>query len=150
MVQAVSKQYIERAIHEARQCGEDVPVGAVVVLEETIIGTGRNMREAIGDPTAHAEMLAIQAAAKNLGKWRLDGTIIYTTLEPCAMCAEAIIQARIAKVVFGAYDPVSGACGSRFNLFVPPRIYPIPEVIGGIEEQQCKELLTEFFKSQRS
>lgn len=144
------EKWLEVAICEARKCVEDVPIGAVVVLGDRVVGYGRNMREASKDPTAHAEIVAIREAAQNLSTWRLEETILYSTLEPCAMCAEAIIQARVAKVVFGAYDPASGACGSRFNLFVPPRIYPIPEVVGGIEEESCKELLTDFFKSQRA
>src|SRR5262249_29580408 len=106
-------------------------------------------REATGDPTAHAEIQAIRQAAKKLGGWRLEHTTIYSTLEPCPMCAEAIIQSRIKRLVFGAYDTASGAAGSAFNLFCQGRIYPIPEIVGGLLEQECQNLLVEFFKASK-
>ncbi len=123
-----------------------MPVGAVIVKNGKVISSGCNQREASGDPTAHAEIVALRAAAATTGSWRLDGTTLYTTLEPCPMCAEAIIQSRVARVVFGAYEPLSGAAGSAFNLFLPGRSYPIPEVIGGIMENECKALIVEFFR----
>src|SRR6202042_953180 len=99
----------------------DVPVGCIIVMNDQIIARGHNQKEELGDPTAHAEILAVRRAAEALGNWRLNRTTIYSTLEPCPMCAEAIIQARVAKLVFGAYDPKSGAAGSMFNLFCQGR-----------------------------
>lgn len=139
--------WMRAALSEAEQAGIDVPVGAVVVRDGELLASGFNQREATGDPTAHAEIVALRGAALALGTWRLSGATIYTTLEPCPMCAEAIIQARLSRLVFGAYDSASGAAGSAFNLFVPGRIFPIPEVIGGIAEQQCQDLLLAFFRS---
>jgi len=138
-------QYMSRALQEAKQSGDDVPVGCVIVLNSEIIGQGHNERESAGDPTAHAEIVAIRQAAKAIGGWRLSGATLYTTLEPCPMCAEAIIQSRIARVVFGAYDNVSGALGSKFNLFCKGRIYPLPEVLAGVEEDACRKLLVDYF-----
>lgn len=133
------------ALQQAHKSGEDVPVGCVIVLDSQIIGQGHNERESAGDPTAHAEIVAIRQAAKAIGGWRLSGATLYTTLEPCPMCAEAIIQSRIASVVFGAYDNVSGALGSKFNLFCKGRIYPLPEVLAGVEEDACRQLLVDYF-----
>lgn len=143
------RTWMEMALNEARRSGADVPVGCVLVSGAKVIARAHNEREARQDPVAHAEILALQEAARELATWRLESAIVYVTLEPCPMCAEAIIQARIARVVFGAYDPYSGAAGSFINLFCGPRIYPIPEVVGGIMEDQCKTLLLEFFKSER-
>jgi len=140
---------MQLALEEAKKCGKDVPVGCVIVKDGVVIGIGRNERETTGDPTAHAEIQAIRQAAQKLGGWRLENTTIYSTLEPCPMCAEAIIQSRIQKLVFGAYDPQSGAAGSAFNLFCPGRIYPIPEIVGGLLEQECQNLLVEFFKASK-
>lgn len=139
--------YMEQALELARQSAEDVPVGAVVVHNGSVIATGSNERERNLDPAGHAEIVAMRKAAQILKNWRLTGCQIYVTLEPCAMCAEAIIQSRVSTIVFGAYDPRSGACGSAYNLFIAGRPYPMPEVIGGIMEAECKELLTEFFRS---
>ena len=133
------------ALEEAGKVTADVPVGCLIVLNHQVIGRGHNQREALGDPTAHAEIVAIKEAAAWLKTWRLSGTTLYTTLEPCAMCAEALIQARVSRLVFGAYDNYSGAAGSAFNLFVQRRIYPVPEVLGGILEEPCKKLLVEHF-----
>jgi tRNA(adenine34) deaminase len=137
------------AVDQARNSGKDVPVGCVVVLNGEVLGSGYNTREATGDPTGHAEIVAMRQAAGKLGTWRLNGCVLYATLEPCAMCAEAMIQSRVSKVCFGAYDPASGAAGSAFNLFIPGRIFPIPEVVGGIMEAECKELLVDFFRSRQ-
>jgi len=128
----------------------DVPVGCLIVRDGEIIGSGHNQREENQDPTAHAELIAIRAAAKHLSSWRLSDCTLIVTLEPCAMCAEAIIQSRIPTLVFGAYDQRAGACGSAFNLFVAGRSYPLPEIVGGIEEEECQRLLAEFFKSVRN
>lgn len=139
--------YMELALKQAQQSAEDVPVGAVIVQDGSIIAVGVNERERTLDPTGHAEIVALRKAAQNLNNWRLTGCQIYVTLEPCAMCAEALIQARVSTIVFGAYDPRSGACGSLFNLFIEGRPYPMPEVIGGIMEADCKKLLTDFFRN---
>lgn len=141
--------WFAQAISEARAAGEDVPVGAIIVKDGKIIGRGHNERERQCDPTAHAEIVALRKAAQKLGTWRLDGSVLYTTLEPCAMCAEAIIQSRVSRIVFGAYDPLSGACGSAFNLFIAGRLYPLPEILGGIRSDECKKMLVDFFQSRR-
>jgi len=139
--------YMEQALQLARQTEEDVPVGAVIVHNGLVIATGVNERERNLDPAGHAEIVAMRKAAQVLKNWRLTGCQLYVTLEPCAMCAEAIIQSRVSTIVFGAYDPRSGACGSAYNLFIAGRPYPMPEVLGGIMEAECKELLKEFFRS---
>ncbi len=139
--------YMELALKQARQSEKDVPVGAVIVLDGSVISVGVNNRERSLDPTGHAEIVALRKAAQNLNDWRLTGCQIYVTLEPCAMCAEALIQARVSTIVFGAYDPRSGACGSAFNLFVGGRPYPMPEIVGGIMEAECRQMLTDFFRS---
>ncbi|MFA6210686.1 MAG: nucleoside deaminase [Candidatus Obscuribacterales bacterium] len=129
---------------------KDIPVGAVIVEDGKLICSSQNRKELLNDATAHAEIVALREAAIVKGTWRLTGTTLYTTLEPCPMCAEAIIQSRVSKVVFGAYDPLSGALGSAFNLYTAKRIYPIPEVLGGILESECSELLKAFFAKGRS
>lgn len=137
------------AIAQAGFCTKDVPVGAVIVKNDLVIATGFNQREEKSDPLGHAELAAIARAAKELGAWRLSGCTIICTLEPCPMCAEAIIQARMERLIFGAYDPISGAAGSAFNLFANRRALPAPEVIAGILEEECSVLLQEFFSMQR-
>lgn len=134
----------------AAKKAKDIPVGAVIVHNGQLICASGNRKEILNDVTAHAEIVALREAAAISGTWRLSGTTIYTTLEPCPMCAEAILQARVAKVVFGAYDPLSGALGSAFNLYGQKRIYPVPEVVGGILESECSNLLKEFFAQNRS
>ncbi len=141
--------WLQKAIEEAGRSGTDIPVGAVIVLDSQVLASGCNRREATADPTGHAEIVALRQAAEKLGTWRLTGSALYTTLEPCPMCAEAIIQARVGRLIFGAYDSASGACGSAFNLFIPGRIFPIPEVLGGILEEKCQQLLVEFFRSKQ-
>jgi tRNA(adenine34) deaminase len=145
-----NEQFMNMALDEARNCGDDVPVGCVVVLDGNVIARGRNQREREQDPCGHAEIVALTAAAKHLGKWRLQGCTVYCTLEPCPMCAEAILQARVSKVVFGAYDQLYGAMGSAFNLYVPGRPFPLPEVVGGILEETCRLLVKDFFKRRRA
>lgn len=132
---------------EAYNCGE-IPVGAVVVKDGEIIGRGRNMREEKRDPTSHAEIEAIKNAAENIGSWRLDGCSLYATLEPCCMCAGAIINARIKEVVFGAYDTLAGCADSAENLF-SKKFSSKTEVFGGIAEQECTQLIKSFFKKLR-
>lgn len=139
------QEWMLLALEEARRVHSDVPVGCLIVLENVIVGRGHNQREENNDPTGHAEIIAIKEAAIRLGAWRLTGCTLISTLEPCPMCAEAAIQARIKRIVFGAYDIKSGAAGSAFNLFISGRIYPIPEVIGGIMEEECQSLLINHF-----
>ena len=126
---------------------EDVPVGALIVdSENNIISTGYNEREAHQDPTAHAEIVAIRRAAQKLGTWRLDGCKLVVTLEPCAMCAGAIAQSRINTLVFGAWDEKAGAVGSVWDVLRDPRAIHKMEVVGGVLEAECAELLTNFFR----
>ncbi len=143
------QDWMKLALEEARLTESDVPVGCLVLREGRTLAKAHNERERSLDPTAHAEILALRAAACELSSWRLSGCILVVTLEPCAMCAEAIIQSRISTLVFGAFDALSGACGSKFNLFVAGRSYPLPEIIGGIDERECELLLVEFFQSRR-
>ncbi|HEY9789569.1 MAG TPA: nucleoside deaminase [Candidatus Obscuribacterales bacterium] len=138
------------ALEEARGCGDDVPIGCIIVKDGQIIARGANQRERRQDPIGHAELIALRQAAEHLGKWRLDGCIIYCTLEPCPMCAEAILQSRVSEVVFGAYDQMYGAMGSAFNLYVKGRPFPLPEVRGGIMQQECRKLVQDFFKRRRA
>lgn len=144
--------YMRRAIELAQiaaSCGE-VPVGAVVVRDSdgAILGTGYNRRELDARPTAHAELIAIEAAAKERGSWRLHGCTLYVTLEPCPMCAGAIINARISRVVFGAYDEKAGSIASVQSMFSLPYNHK-PAVTGGLLEDDCRELLQDFFTALR-
>ncbi len=134
---------------QAEAMGE-VPVGALVVSGETVIGEGWNQSIVAHDPTAHAEIVALRAAAAELRNYRLPGTTLYVTLEPCAMCAGAIVQARIARVVFGARDPRAGAAGSVFNVLDHPLLNHRTDVQGGIEASACSDLLTAFFRARRT
>ena len=128
----------------------DVPIGAVVLGPDgAILGSGRNEREAYGDPTAHAEVVAIRAAAANLGSWRLAECILVVTLEPCAMCAGAIVLARVPRVVFGAWDEKAGAAGSVFDVLRERRLNHWVEVFPGVRENECAALLKDFFGGQR-
>ncbi|RMH83809.1 MAG: tRNA adenosine(34) deaminase TadA [Calditrichaeota bacterium] len=133
---------------KAYQAGE-VPIGAVVVFENRIIGRGHNSTERLQDPTAHAEVLAITAAAEYLGSRRLLDTTLYVTLEPCAMCAGAIVLARIPRLVYGASDPKAGACGTLFNIVQDKRLNHRVEVIAGIRESKCALILSDFFRKLR-
>ena len=129
---------------------KDVPVGAVILnANGDLISSGNNQRELLNDPTAHAEIVVIRNAAKALGKWRLDGCIIVVTLEPCAMCAGAIAQSRVSKVVFGAWDEKAGASGSVWDLLRDPRALHKVEVTSGVLEEECGAMLKEFFSKQR-
>jgi tRNA(adenine34) deaminase len=132
----------------AAQSGE-VPVGAVVVLDGQIIGVGQNAPIHTHDPSAHAEMVALRQAAKHLGNYRLDACELFVTLEPCAMCAGAMLHARLKRVVFGAFDPKTGAAGSVLNLFAQPQLNHQTSVEGGLMEQSCGALLQQFFRQQR-
>lgn len=129
---------------------EDVPVGAVVLdAEGRVIGEGRNLREVTGDPTAHAEVVAIRAAAAQLGSWRLADCTLVVTLEPCVMCAGAILQARIPRVVFGSWDAKAGAAGSLYDVLRDRRLPHRVEVVGGVAEDAASTLLREFFEDRR-
>ena len=128
---------------------DEVPVGAVVVCFDRIIGKGYNQRESLSDPTAHAEILAITAAANTLENWRLNECTIYVTKEPCTMCAGAIINSRIRRLVFGAYDDKKGACGSLYQICGDKRLESNTVVKGGAMESQCSSILKEFFSLQR-
>ena len=143
--------YMKLAIQEAQQAyaEDEVPVGAVIVHQERVIASAHNQREMLRDPTAHAEMLAITQAAEALGSWRLEQCTLYVTLEPCPMCAGAIVQARISSVVFGALDPKAGAALSLFNLLDDPRLNHRAELSSGILAEQCGGLLTQFFNEKR-
>jgi len=128
----------------------DVPVGAIVVNEAgEILGTGQNLREQSNDPTAHAEVIAIRQAAKKIGSWRLDDLTIVVTLEPCAMCAGAIAQSRIKRLVFGAWDEKAGAVGSVMDVIRDPRALTKIEVVTGIMEKECSQVLSDFFNTKR-
>jgi tRNA(adenine34) deaminase len=128
----------------------DVPVGAVVLdAAGNVIARGRNRREADGDPTAHAEIVAIRAAARAAGGWRLDGMTLVVTLEPCTMCAGAITAARLSRLVFGAPDPRAGAVGSLWDVVRDQRLVPVPEVIGGVLSDECLKMIRTFFAERR-
>ena len=139
------------ALDEARRAvrGGDVPVGAVVLSADgtTVLAAGHNEREATGDPTAHAEVLALRRAAARLGEWRLAGCTLVVTLEPCPMCAGALVQSRVDRVVYGARDDKAGAAGSVWDLVRDRRLNHRPEVIEGVLTDDCARLLTEFFRS---
>lgn len=143
--------WMDRAIDEARQASRDgdVPVGAVVVAGGEVVGSGRNRREADGDPTAHAEVLALRAAAAATGSWRLEGCRLYVTLEPCAMCAGAIVLARVPELVFGADDPKAGAVGSLYDICRDDRLNHRVAVTAGVSAQVCGDLLRTFFAERR-
>lgn len=140
------ERYMALALALAKEAGEqgDIPVGCVVVQDGTVIGTGRNCREARGDATAHAEVEAIRAACAALGSWRLEGCDLYVTLEPCPMCAGAMVNARIRRVWYGAQNPKAGCCGSVLALF-QERFNHRPQVYGGVLEAECAALLRRFF-----
>ncbi len=139
------------ALEQARlaEAHGDVPIGAAILRDGEPLALAGNERELRRDPTAHAEILAIRAAAEALGGWRLPGTTLYVTLEPCAMCAGAIVLARVPKVVFGAPDPKAGAAGSVLDVLAEPALNHRPEVAGGVMEAECAELLRGFFNARR-
>jgi tRNA(adenine34) deaminase len=143
--------FMRLALREAEHAleHEDVPIGAVAVHAGEVIGAGHNEREVRQDPTAHAELLALREAAREVGGWRVLETVLYVTLEPCAMCAGAIVLARIPRVVYGATDPKAGAAGSVLDVLGEPRLNHRPEVAGGLLAGECGALLSEFFASRR-
>jgi tRNA(adenine34) deaminase len=140
------------ALAQARAAPDtgDVPVGAVVLdAAGTVIARGRNRREADGDPTAHAEIVAIRAAARSVGEWRLDGLTLVVTLEPCTMCAGAITAARLSRLVYGAADPRAGAVGSLWDVVRDQRLAPVPEVVGDVLADECLNVIRRFFSERR-
>ncbi|HEX2296076.1 MAG TPA: tRNA adenosine(34) deaminase TadA [Actinomycetota bacterium] len=144
--------FMRLALDEARAAREhdDVPIGAVVVHEGEVLAAARNERELRGDPTAHAEVLALRAAAEALGTWRLGGATVYVTLEPCPMCAGALVLARVARLVYGPQDPRAGAAYSLYNVVQDPRLNHSMEVTAGVLEEECAEVLRGFFQGRRA
>ena len=149
--QALDAAQMRLALEEAEHAAqaEEVPVGAVVVRDGEVLGRGHNRTRLDADPTGHAEMVAIRAAAEALKSWRLEGCSIYVTLEPCAMCAGAIVLARLDRLVFGAADPKAGACGSLRNVVEDPRLNHRVTVRRGVLEGECAEVLKAFFRERR-
>ncbi len=146
-------RWMRLALDEAERTrpSGDVPVGAVVVGPDgSVAGRGHNVREAEGDPTGHAELQALRAAAAGLGQWRLTGCTLVVTLEPCTMCAGALVLARVDRLVYGAEDPKAGAAGSMWDLVRDRRLNHRPEVVGGVLAQDCGDLLRAFFRDQRT
>jgi tRNA(adenine34) deaminase len=143
--------FMRLALREAERAmaHEDVPIGAVLVSEGEVAAAGHNERELRQDPTAHAEIIALREAARLADSWRLLDAVLYVTLEPCAMCAGAIVLARVARVVYGASDPKAGACGSVLDVLSEPRLNHRPDVAGGLLAEDCGALLSGFFASRR-
>jgi tRNA(adenine34) deaminase len=143
--------FMGQALREAGLAFEEdeVPVGAVIVFENRIIGRAHNQREQLKDPTAHAEILALTQASAELGSWRLNGTTMYVTLEPCPMCAGALVNARVDRLVFGCADPKAGACGTLWNLVQSEKLNHRLQMVGGLMEEDCGDILQRFFKMKR-
>ena len=143
--------FMRLALREAElaPAHEDVPIGIVIVRGGEVVAAAHNERELRGDPTAHAEIIALREAARVIGSWRLLDAVAYITLEPCAMCAGALVLARVARVVYGARDPKAGACGSILDVLGEPRLNHRPEVSGGLLADECATLLSGFFASRR-
>jgi tRNA(adenine34) deaminase len=143
--------FMRLALREASRALEhdDVPIGAVIVHNGEVVGAGHNEREVRADPTAHAEMVALREAARALGSWRLLDSVMYVTLEPCAMCAGAIVLARVPRVVFGTRDPKAGAAGSVLDVLHEPRLNHRPQVQSGLLDEDCADILRAFFSSRR-
>jgi len=148
---ASDEAFIREALHEAEKAyalGE-VPVGAVVVVDGEIVSRAHNLRETLKDATAHAEIIALREAARARGGWRLEDAVVYTTMEPCPMCAGALVQFRVRKVVYGVADPKAGAAGSIVNLLQEPRFNHQVEVEAGVLEEECREIVQRFFQELR-
>jgi tRNA(adenine34) deaminase len=145
-------EHMTMALDEAAAAAaeDEVPVGAVIVsLKQGVVARAHNQRERLHDPTAHAEMIAITQAAQALGSWRLDGCVLYVTLEPCPMCAGAIVQARLPLVVYGCADPKAGACESLYRIPTDPRLNHRAQVVGGVLADRCAAVLSDFFAAKR-
>ena len=149
---ATDEKFMRRALELAAECAEadEVPVGAVVVKDGNIVAEGCNFKERENSAVRHAEIVALESAAKAVGNWWLEDCDVYVTLEPCPMCAGAMINARVRRVVFGAYDPKTGAAGSRVDLFRKGLFNHDVEVTGGVLEEECASLLTSFFRQKRA
>ncbi|HOA10883.1 MAG TPA: tRNA adenosine(34) deaminase TadA [Bacilli bacterium] len=145
------EKYMKLALKEAHKAAaiDEVPVGAVIVLNDKVIARGFNKREINNDPLGHAEMIAIRKASKKLNNWRLVDCELYVTVEPCAMCAGAIMWSRLKRVVYGTGDPKGGAMGEAFNLFDERIVNHIPEIKGGVLAKECKEVIQSFFRNKR-
>lgn len=141
--------WMRLAIEAARRTTDDVPVGAVIVVSGRLVGEGWNRRESDRDPTAHAEIVALRQAGLALGRWNLEGSTLYVTVEPCAMCAGAIWQARVSRVVYGVPEPQAGAVHSRYELLSDGRCGRTVAAVGGCCEDECRELLRAFFRGRR-
>ncbi|WP_373049510.1 tRNA adenosine(34) deaminase TadA [Vulgatibacter sp.] len=146
------EHFLDLALEEARKAAaeDEVPVGAIAIYQGEIVGTGRNARECRTDPLAHAELDAIRNASRNLSRWRLTGVTLYVTLEPCAMCAGAMVNARVDRLVYGASDPKAGAVQSLYEICTDPRLNHRIEVVGGIRAEESGALLTDFFRRKRA
>ena len=144
-------QYMEMALAEARRAGQagEVPIGAVIVIDGAVVARAFNQPISANDPTAHAEMIALREAARSAGNYRLSAATLYCTLEPCMMCAGAMIHARIARLVFGALDPKAGSAGSIYNVLTDPRLNHRVDVLAGVRQTECAALLRDFFSSRR-
>jgi tRNA(adenine34) deaminase len=151
MTPETDEDYMRLALDEARRApaAGDVPVGCVVVHGERVVARAANMRESAQDPTAHAEILALRAAAEQLGTWRLEGATVYVTVEPCCMCAGALVNARVYRLVYGAAQPKSGACDSLYEIPRDERLNHRLEVLGGVLAAESRRLLREFFRARR-
>ena len=151
MLSLKHEEYMQEALLEARKAlaAGEVPVGAVIVADGEIVGRGHNLRESRHDPTAHAEIIALREAGGNLGGWRLNGAVLYVTLEPCPMCAGAMLQSRIARVVYGTGDPKAGSAGTLLNLLQFPGFNHQVNITGDILADEAADLLKEFFRQQR-
>lgn len=145
------ESYMKEALEEAKKAfdKDEVPIGAVVVKDGEIIGRGHNLRESSQNPIHHAEIIAIEEAAKTLGSWRLTGSEIYVTIEPCSMCAGAMVQARLERVIFGARDPKAGAVKTLHNLVEDPRFNHQLDIVEGILEDESRDIIREFFQAKR-
>jgi tRNA(adenine34) deaminase len=146
------QEAMDLALAEARKAADegDVPVGAVVLAGGKVVAAAGNRREADADPTAHAEIIALREAAVALGTWRLSAATLYVTLEPCPMCAGALVAARVGRLVFGCADPKAGACGSLYNLCADPRLNHEVEVVAGVREDETSRLISEWFATRRA
>lgn len=147
----IDEKYMRLALEEAKLAfdKQEVPVGAVMVHEGEVVAAAHNLKESLIDPTAHAEVLVLREAARRLGRWRLKGTHLYVTMEPCSMCAGAMVQARVSRLVFAVRDPKAGACGSVFNISREPRLNHCIEISSGMLEEEVQNLLQEFFSGLR-
>lgn len=146
------RSFMLQALELAEQAAarDEVPVGAVIVVDGQVVATGHNEREQTNDPTAHAEIVALRAASRVLGSWRMPHATLYVTLEPCPMCAGAILNSRLRRVVYGAMDPKAGSMGSLYNLGSDPRLNHEVELTWGIEDERCSELLSNYFRRLRN